>query len=139
MPLDQALAPILTAAATKAASRAYAPYSHFHVGAALLFDEGSIITGANVENASYGLSCCAERNPLFRAISEHGPARKIAAVAVFHDGPEACPPCGACLQVISEFAAGDCPVYFSHGAEFHHAVLDELLPTRFNKQQLVSP
>jgi cytidine deaminase len=138
MPIDQARAQILTAAAAKAASRAYAPYSRFQVGAALLFDDGAIVTGANVENASYGLSCCAERNALFRAVSEHGPSRKIDAAAVFHDGPEACPPCGACLQVMSEFASDDCVVYFSHGSEFRSASLDELLPMRFNKDQLVN-
>jgi cytidine deaminase len=138
MPIDEALAHILTAAAAKAASRAYAPYSRFQVGAALLFDDGAIVTGANVENASYGLSCCAERNALFRAISESGPSRRIEAVAVYHDGAEACPPCGACLQVMSEFAGDGCVVYFSQGSEFRSALLDELLPVRFNKGQLVN-
>jgi cytidine deaminase len=130
---DEALVQTLTSLATEAASRAYAPYSRFHVGAALLFDDGAIVTGANVENASYGLSCCAERNALFRAVSESGPLRRIAAVAVFHDGPEACPPCGACLQVMSEFEAGPCPVYFSQGNLFRRATLHELLPVRFNR------
>ncbi len=136
MPLDVSLIETLTAAATQAAARAYAPYSRFQVGAALLFDDGSIVAGANVENASYGLSCCAERNALFRAISEHGPSRRIAAVAVFHDGPEACAPCGACLQVMGEFATDDCVVYFSQGSVFRSALFDELLPVRFNKSQL---
>ncbi len=136
MPLDAPLIETLTATATEAAARAYAPYSRFHVGAALLFDDGAIVSGANVENASYGLSCCAERNALFRAISEQGPSRRIAAVAVFHDGAEACPPCGACLQVMSEFAIESCVVFFSHGSEFRSALFDELLPVRFNKAQL---
>jgi len=136
MPLDAPLIETLTATATEAAARAYAPYSRFQVGAALLFDDGAIVAGANVENASYGLSCCAERNALFRAISEQGPSRRIAAVAVFHDGAEACPPCGACLQVMSEFAIESCVVFFSHGSEFRSALFDELLPVRFNKAQL---
>jgi cytidine deaminase len=136
MPLDAPLIETLTATATEAAARAYAPYSRFQVGAALLFDDGAIVSGANVENASYGLSCCAERNALFRAISEQGPSRRIAAVAVFHDGAEACPPCGACLQVMSEFAIESCVVFFSHGSEFRSALFDELLPVRFNKAQL---
>ncbi len=139
MPIDELLAQILTAAAARAALRAYAPYSRFQVGAALLFDDGAIVTGANVENASYGLSCCAERNALFRAVSENGPLRRIAAVAVFHEGPEACPPCGACLQVMSEFAGEACTVYFSQGSEFQSASLDELMPIRFHKNQLVDP
>ena len=129
-------AAILTAAAVKAAARAYAPYSRFKVGAALLFEDATIVTGANVENASYGLSCCAERNALFRAVSERGPSLKISAVAVFHDGPEACPPCGACLQVMSEFAASPCFVHFSHGDTFRSLTLDELLPVRFNQASL---
>ncbi len=138
MPLDPALVQTLQRAATEASSRAYAPYSRFQVGAALLFDDGAVVTGANVENASYGLSCCAERNALFRAVSERGPGPKIAAAAVFHDGPEACPPCGACLQVMSEFAAEACVVWFSQGRDFESALLDALMPVRFDRSQLVS-
>ncbi len=137
MPLDVSLIETITATATQAAARAYAPYSRFQVGAALLFDDGSIVAGANVENASYGLSCCAERNALFRAISEQGPSRRIAAVAVFHDGPEACAPCGACLQVMSEFLALEgCIVYYSQGERFLSATFDELMPVRFGPGSL---
>jgi cytidine deaminase len=136
MALEETLLRTLTSAATEAASRAYAPYSHFEVGAALLFEDGSMVTGANVENASYGLTCCAERNALFRAISERGPGLKIQAAVVFHDGPEACPPCGACLQVLSEFATEPCLVYFSHGDKQRGVTLDELLPIRFSESSL---
>ena len=136
MPLAPALLATLTQTAIDAASRAYAPYSRFQVGAALLFEDGTIVAGANVENASYGLSCCAERNAIFRAVSERGASHRIAAVAVFHDGPQPCPPCGACLQVISEFAAEPCVIYFSHADSFRSATLDELLPMRFNKAWL---
>ena len=90
-----------------------------------------------MENASYGLSCCAERNALFRAVSERGPSRRLIAVAVFHDGPEACPPCGACLQVLSEFVSPKgCVVYYSRGEDFLSATFDELMPVRFGPSSL---
>ncbi len=106
-------------AAREAAAYAYAPYSNFRVGAALLFDDGSIVTGCNVENVSYGLTSCAERNALFRAISERGSNRKIVAIAVTNLNNRPSPPCGACRQVLSEFAAPDAMVYFpgENGAE----------------------
>jgi cytidine deaminase len=132
MPLEEAAAQALEAAARAAAQYAYAPYSRFAVGAALLFDDGGLVTGANVENASYGLSSCAERNALFRAVAEKGPGRRIIAVAVAHEGPAACPPCGACLQVLNEFAAPDCTVLFSEGPRMRHVTLHELMPVRFS-------
>ena len=132
MPVAQTLLASLATAAHAAAAHAYAPYSHFAVGAALLFDDGAVVTGANVENASYGLSSCAERNALFRAVAEAGPARRIVAAAVAHDGPAACPPCGACLQVLSEFAAPECTILFSEGEQMRQLSLDALLPTRFS-------
>ena len=136
MPLDEALIRTLTTAAEDASARAYAPYSRFHVGAALLFEDGTITSGCNVENASYGLTSCAERNALFRAISERGATQKIRAFAVYHRGPETCPPCGACLQVMSEFAMNPCVVYYSHGDTYQTALLDDLLPVRFGKDSL---
>jgi cytidine deaminase len=102
----------LRAAAAEAASRAYAPYSHFCVGAALLLDDESVVTGCNVENMSYGLTSCAERNALFRAISEGGPGRRIRAIAVANRNEAASPPCGACRQVMSEFVTPDAVVCF---------------------------
>jgi len=137
LPLDEAILPSLTTAAVDAASCAYAPYSKFQVGAALLFEDGTIVSGANVENASFGLSCCAERNALFRAISARGPHWGVRAVAIFHAGPEACPPCGACLQVMSEFVALEgCIVYYSQGERFLRATFDELMPVRFGPGSL---
>ena len=119
-------------AAHKAAAHAYAPYSNFQVGAALLFDDGSVVTGCNVENVSYGLTSCAERNALFRAISENGANRKIVAVAVTNLNNRPSPPCGACRQVLSEFVAPDAMVYFAgeRGVEAHP--FNELLPFRFH-------
>ena len=102
----------LRAAATEAAGRAYAPYSKFYVGAALLFDDGRVTAGCNVENASYGLTSCAERNALFRAISEAGPGRRIRAIAVANRNGHPSAPCGACRQVLSEFVTADAVVTF---------------------------
>ena len=95
-----------------AAGHAYAPYSKFYVGAALLFDDGAIVTGCNVENMSYGLTSCAERNALFRAVSERGPGRMILAIAVANRNEAVSPPCGACRQVMSEFVSSDAVVTF---------------------------
>jgi cytidine deaminase len=111
-PLDLAVLNRLREAAAEAATRAYAPYSRFYVGAALLLDDGSTVTGCNVENMSYGLSSCAERNALFRAISEQGPDRRIRAIAVANRNGSASPPCGACRQVMSEFVTPDAVVCF---------------------------
>ncbi len=138
MPLDAALVHTLTTLAEEAAAHAYAPYSRFAVGAALFFDDGAMVSGCNVENASYGLSSCAERNALFRAISQGGSARLILGVAVFHQGQEACAPCGACRQVLSEFAANGCEVFYSHGSQYERALFDHLLPLRFCRGTLRS-
>ncbi|PIE04823.1 MAG: cytidine deaminase [Spirochaetales bacterium] len=97
--------------AREAALKAYAPYSRFRVGAALLLDNGSVITGVNVENRSFGLSNCAERSAIFTAISAGFKNFKAVAVA----GPDAwepLSPCGACRQVLSEFCPPDTPVYY---------------------------
>jgi cytidine deaminase len=99
-------------AAREAAHNAYAPYSHFYVGAALLFDDGRVVSGCNVENVSYGLTSCAERNALFRAVSEEGAKRKIVAIAVANRNGAPSPPCGACRQVMSEFVTPEAVVTF---------------------------
>ena len=87
--------------AIKARENAYVPYSNFAVGAALLTRQGEIYTGSNVENSSYGLSNCAERTAIFKAVSEG--AQDIEAIAIVADTEDACSPCGACRQVIMEF------------------------------------
>jgi cytidine deaminase len=122
----------LFAEAASARERAYAPYSKFQVGAALLFEGGSVLTGCNVENASYGLSMCAERNALGRAVVE-GAGRPLA-VAIVADSERPCPPCGACRQVIFELLAPDAPVRTRNlaGAERQYTV-SELLPDAFSK------
>ncbi len=102
----------LARAAERAAENAYAPYSRFRVGAALLLADGAVVTGCNVENASYGLCICAERNAVFRAVGERGPGVRVVAVAVANLQGAASPPCGACRQVLSEFVADDAVVIF---------------------------
>lgn len=87
--------------AKEARERAYVPYSNFKVGAAVLTESGEIYTGCNVENSSYGLSNCAERTAIFKAVSEGH--KDFKAIAIVADTERACPPCGACRQVILEF------------------------------------
>ncbi|MGD0098532.1 MAG: cytidine deaminase [Terracidiphilus sp.] len=98
--------------ALQAAQNAYAPYSGFRVGAALRLTSGEIVTGTNVENVSYGLTICAERSALARAISQFGPEIRIEAVAVANLNAAPSPPCGACRQVLSEFILPDAQVLF---------------------------
>jgi cytidine deaminase len=132
MPVDDA--PIfarLTAAAAEAARQAYAPYSNFRVGAALLLDNGAVVTGANVENASYGLTICAERSAVVRAVAEHGPGVRIAAVAVTNLNEAPSPPCGACRQVLSEFVTRDSWVVFRGIKGWERYSFAEVLPFRF--------
>ena len=123
-----------------ARENAYAPYSHYTVGAAVLAESGKIYTGCNVENASYGLTCCAERNAIFAAVCSG--ERKLLAVAVTGpEGGERATPCGACRQVMAEFAAEpDMPVIVSdngyspeemNAPVFQSYRLEELLPHTF--------
>ena len=101
--------------AMEAAENAYAPYSHFRVGAALLLDDGSVVTGVNVENRSYGLTNCAERTAFFRAVAKG--KRNFTAIAIATpDANYPVGPCGACRQVISEFMQPEAPVIFGSSA-----------------------
>ncbi len=92
---------LLIKRAKEARLKSYSPYSHFAVGAAVLCDDGTIFSGCNVENASYGLTNCAERTAIFKAVSEG--YKKFKALAVVADSVGPCAPCGACRQVIAEF------------------------------------
>jgi len=121
--------------ATDARGHAYAPYSNFGVGAALLGADGRIFPGCNVENASYGLTICAERNALARAVADG--CREVVAVAVVTDAERATPPCGACRQVLVELAGPRTPVRMRTlaGVQAEHT-LGELLPHAFNRDFL---
>jgi len=119
--------------AREAAAHAYAPYSRFPVGAAVLCDDTAVHSGANVENVSYGLSICAERNAIFSAVA-HG-AGRIDAVVLYTPTQAITTPCGACLQVIAEFGADALIVCCSDGGEKRYALKD-LLPAAFNAPQL---
>jgi len=117
--------------ATRAAEKSYSPYSGFKVGAALRLADGSVVIGTNVENVSFGLTICAERAALVRAVSEYGPGIRIEAIAVANLNGAACPPCGACRQMLSEFAAPEAPVVFPAAAGTTTMRFDELLPLGF--------
>jgi cytidine deaminase len=114
--------------ARKAAENSYSPYSEFRVGAALRLTNGETVTGTNVENMSYGLTICAERSAVVRAISEFGPKIRIAAVAVANLNGKASPPCGACRQVLAEFIEPDALVIFPVENGTRTMTFSELLP-----------
>jgi cytidine deaminase len=137
-PIGEVQAISLRAAAASVAKNAYAPYSHFHVGAALLLEDGQVITGCNVENASYRLTTCAEQAAIARAVSTLGPNIRIVAVAVANeDAAVACQPCGACRQTIAEFAAPTCRILFpAEGGKPGECTLADLLPASFTSQNL---
>ena len=118
----------LTRRAAHAAKRSYSPYSHFRVGAALLCRDGTIHEGANVENRSYGLTVCAERNAVFAAVAAGN--REFEAIAVYAaDSETPIPPCGACRQVLSEFSRGELAVIcVSATGQAARMILSDLLP-----------
>ena len=114
--------------AKKAAEKSYSPYSGFKVGAAIRLTNGKIVTGTNVENVSYGLTICAERAALVRAVSEYGPGIRIQAVAVANLNGAASPPCGACRQMLAEFAQPDAPVVFPAASGTKTMSFEQILP-----------
>jgi len=122
----------LQSAARKAAENAYAPYSGFRVGAALLFDDGFIATGCNVENVSYGLTICAERNALFNAVAQRGATHKIVAIAVTNLNAAPSPPCGACRQVLAEFIAPEAIISFPGDDRLEQRPFAEIFPFTFH-------
>ena len=123
----------LIVSAKMAQKLAYAPYSKFKVGAALLGKSGRIYTGCNVENASYGLACCAERNAVFKALSEG--EREFRAIAIVSGSPEPTAPCGACRQVLNEFAP-DISVIMPGRKRTVKTTLKKLLPFAFGPKSL---
>ena len=139
MKVSEAIEPIanLIAQATAVRERAHAPFSKFKVGAALETRDGRVFVGCNVENSSYGLSICAERVALFKAISEG--VREFSRIAVIADTPAGMPvrPCGACRQVISDLmgAAAEVVMTNLHG-DLETALVSELLPAPFDRSYL---
>ena len=129
--LEPALEELLEEA-RRAAQHSYSPYSGFRVGAAIRLTNGETVSGTNVENASYGLTLCAERAALVQAVSRFGPAIRIAAVAVANLNDAASPPCGACRQVLAEFILPDAPVIFPAAGGVSAMPFSELLPLAFD-------
>ena len=121
-------------AARAASERAYAPYSNFLVGAAILTSKGAIHTGCNVENASYGLSICAERNAATTMASADPEDRQIELVAVFSPNAAPCFPCGACRQFLREFNCKE--VVVENGSGLRRYPFDEILPNSFGPEVL---
>ena len=114
------------------AHHAYAPYSHFRVGAAVLLSDGTIVTGCNVENASYRLTVCAEQAAIANAVSLHGPGIRIRAIAVANLNDTASQPCGACRQTIHEFSTPDTIVFFpGEKGAITQTTIAKLLPAAF--------
>ncbi len=126
---------LLLEKAKEARENAYAPYSQFKVGAALLTDEGKIVTGCNIENASYGLTNCAERTAIFKLVSEGKTGIRM--IAVMADTPRPVPPCGMCRQVMAEFCPPDTKVILGNlKGESKETSVGELLPFSFTKEDL---
>lgn len=121
----------LIEAAQKAFNNAYAPYSQFQVGAAVLTQQGNIFTGCNVENVSYGLSICAERNAVASAVAKEGKAIEIVAIAISNNRQVPCSPCGACRQVIQEFGQ-QAVIIFQGKAGWQSLTMKQLLPEGFS-------
>ncbi|WP_438483403.1 cytidine deaminase [Oleiharenicola lentus] len=126
----------LRALAKTAASRAYAPYSKFRVGAAVLAGSGKIYSGCNVENASYGLCNCAERTAIFSAVAAGEKPLKIECVVVYTPTKTATAPCGACRQVIFEFGPDSRVISTCDGSQEVDVSIDALLPGAFGPADL---
>lgn len=135
-PLSRPLRRKLEQSARAAARESYSPYSKFRVGAAVLAGSGQIYTGANVENASYGLCNCAERTAIFTAVAAG--ERGIEAVVVYTPTSTATPPCGACRQVINEFGPHALVISICDSEEELASPLDQLLPHGFGPKDLSS-
>ena len=129
----------LCAAAIEAMGKAYAPYSGYKVGAALLTTDGKVYTGCNIENASYTPTVCAERTAIFKAVSEGEREFAMIAICGGKDGviTGSFPPCGVCRQVMAEFCSKDMPVLMVSGVDSHTAVtLGDLLPYAFGTEYI---
>ena len=123
--------------AKEARSLSYSPYSRFAVGAALLTKDGKVFVGANIENSSYPLCMCAERNAIYNAMMHGYKKEDFVALALSADTDEPCSPCGACRQVISELLPRTAPIYMSNlNGDEKETTIDELLPFAFSGDDL---
>lgn len=121
--------------AIEAKQKSYSPYSNFRVGAALLAKNGEVYTGANIENASFGVTNCAERTAIFKAVSEG--VRDFEKLAISVDSENIGYPCGLCLQVMTEFCDDDfCIIVSNKDGKFLEVTLKDLLPKAFRKHEL---
>lgn len=134
--MPQATDTQLIEAAREITARAYAPYSQFPVGAALLLSDGSVVTACNVENASYGLGLCAERNAVVRMVAEKGADVKVEAVAIVGAKAAPCFPCGACRQVLHEFGCARVIVEDEQRREPVSYDFAQILPHAFGPEDL---
>ena len=121
--------------AKKAKENSYSPYSHYSVGCAIELSDGSVITGCNVENVSYGLTNCAERTAIFKGVSEN--KKDFKKFAIIGDETSICYPCGACRQVIMEFAPNATIICAKNENEFEEHKISELLPCAFTPEVLI--
>ena len=128
---------LLVDMALKAREKAYAPYSNFKVGAALLLKDGSYVLGCNVENASYGLCNCAERTALFKLISDGYTKEDVVAMSIVGQTPHPISPCGACRQVMSELLNPNTPVVLANlNKDTMECKVSDFLPYSFNSEDL---
>jgi cytidine deaminase len=134
MAVPEALLRKLMAAAKSASEHAYCPYSHFRVGAAVLTEDDEIFAGCNVENASYGLTICAERNAIFQAKARG--KSQVRAVVIYTPSPSPSAPCGACRQVINEFGPEAAVISICDGPDVLRRTLAELMPDAFGPRNL---
>lgn len=131
--VDEKTVARLIRAARDVQERAYAPYSHFRVGAALLGEDGTVYTGCNVENASYGLTICAERNAIFHAVACG--CRHFTALLITGDSKDLTAPCGACRQVMAEFSIPEI-ILARPDDSYETFTLQQLLPLTFDESSM---
>ena len=119
-----------------AMENAYAPYSHYHVGACVETKDGVFFIGANIENASYGATNCGERSAIFAAYSNGYRKEDIKAIAIVSNGSKIGTPCGICRQVLSELLMPETPIILSNGIDIMETNISEILPYRFGSEDL---
>ena len=122
--------------AFKAMENSYAPYSNFHVGAAVLTKDGKVFWGVNIENASFGATNCGARSAIFAAYSNGYRKDTIEALAIVSDGDRIAAPCGICRQVLSELITGDTPIYLSNRKDEMDTCMNDLLPFQFTTEDV---